>query len=44
MILFYWDLKTLSSMQNEKVTDDEIKMIRKKSGERALKIFFLFFR
>ncbi len=40
MILSYWNLKTLSSLQDEKVTDDEIKMIQKKSGERALNIFF----
>lgn len=40
MVLSYWNLKTLSSLQDEKVTDDEIKMIQKKSGEKALKIVF----
>ena len=40
MVLSYWNLEMLSSLQNEKVTDDEIKMIQKKSGETALKIFF----
>lgn len=40
MILSYWNLKMLSSLQDEKVSDDEIKMIQKKSGEKALKICF----
>lgn len=40
MVLSYRNLEWLSSEQDEKVTDDDIKMIQKKSGETALKIVF----
>lgn len=40
MILSYFDIEHLSAMQEEKVTDDEMKMIQKKNGDRAMKICF----
>lgn len=40
MKLYDFSVKTLSSLQSEKVTDDELKMIQKKSGEKALKTCF----
>ena len=43
MTLSYIDVIMLSSSQEEKVSSDEIKMIYKKSGEKALKIFFTVF-
>ena len=40
MKLDYFSIKTLSSLQNDKVTDDDLKMVQKKNGERSLKICF----
>lgn len=40
MVLSYRNLEMLSLQQDEKVADDDIKWIQKKSGEKALKIAF----
>lgn len=40
MQLHYFDLEILSLQQDEKVTDNDIKIIQKKSGQKTMKICF----
>lgn len=42
MVLYCRDVKTYSSLQDENITDDEMKIIEKKSGDKGMKISFLF--
>jgi len=43
MKLSVFDVTRLSSLQNDNVTNDDLKMIEKKSGKRAMKICFPIF-